>query len=89
MHGRDGPDGQDGQDGLQAKHPSCDSWYLRKIFAATEWFGRVVGLPLKTSDQARTPLTTQIVSLPTYRRWLRDQAAYKRKAMHGVPDEQL
>ncbi|GFZ49686.1 Presequence translocated-associated motor subunit PAM17, mitochondrial [Saitozyma sp. JCM 24511] len=31
----------------------------------------------------------KIVSLPTYRRWLRDQAAYKRKAMHGVPDEQL
>ncbi|RSH93234.1 TIM23 complex component [Saitozyma podzolica] len=31
----------------------------------------------------------KIVSLSTYRRWLRDQAAYKRKAMHGVPDEQL
>lgn len=29
---------------------------------------------------------TQIVSLSSYRRWLRDQAAYNRKAMHGVPD---
>ncbi|ORY34677.1 mitochondrial import protein Pam17 [Naematelia encephala] len=29
----------------------------------------------------------KVVSLPSYRRWLRDQAAYKRKAMHGVPDE--
>ncbi|KAK1923638.1 Presequence translocated-associated motor subunit PAM17, mitochondrial [Papiliotrema laurentii] len=28
----------------------------------------------------------KIVSLSTYRRWLRDQAAYNRKAMHGVPD---
>ncbi|ODN72863.1 presequence translocated-associated motor subunit PAM17, mitochondrial [Cryptococcus amylolentus CBS 6039] len=30
----------------------------------------------------------KIVSLSTYRRWLRDQAAYKKKAMHGLPDEQ-
>jgi hypothetical protein len=46
--------------------------------------------PWVNSDQnTRTPLITQIVSLSTYRRWLRDQAAYKRKAMHGVPDEQL
>ncbi|KAL7425195.1 TIM23 complex component [Cryptotrichosporon argae] len=29
----------------------------------------------------------KITSLATYRRWLRDQAAYKRKAMHGVPGE--
>ncbi|OCF34444.1 presequence translocated-associated motor subunit PAM17, mitochondrial [Kwoniella heveanensis BCC8398] len=29
----------------------------------------------------------KIVSLSTYRRWLRDQAVYKRKAMHGVPAE--
>jgi hypothetical protein len=29
----------------------------------------------------------QITSLSTYRRWLRDQATYKRKAMHGVPGE--
>lgn len=29
----------------------------------------------------------QIVSLKTYRRWIRDQAAYKRKALHGVPTE--
>jgi import inner membrane translocase subunit TIM23 len=28
----------------------------------------------------------QITSLSTYRRWLRDQAAYNRKAMHGVPE---
>ncbi|KIR27691.1 presequence translocated-associated motor subunit PAM17, mitochondrial [Cryptococcus deuterogattii 99/473] len=31
----------------------------------------------------------KIVSLSTYRRWLRDQAVYKRKAMHGVPSEEL
>nr|ODN80262.1 presequence translocated-associated motor subunit PAM17, mitochondrial [Cryptococcus depauperatus CBS 7841] len=30
----------------------------------------------------------KIVSLSTYRRWLRDQAAYKKKAMHGVPGEE-
>ncbi|WVR08040.1 hypothetical protein IAU60_005084 [Kwoniella sp. DSM 27419] len=30
----------------------------------------------------------KIVSLSTYRRWLRDQAVYKRKAMHGVPSEE-
>ncbi|WVQ77784.1 presequence translocated-associated motor subunit PAM17, mitochondrial [Cryptococcus sp. DSM 104548] len=30
----------------------------------------------------------KVVSLSTYRRWLRDQAAYKKKAMHGLPDEQ-
>ncbi|CAD6565399.1 MAG: TIM23 complex component [Tremellales sp. Tagirdzhanova-0007] len=30
----------------------------------------------------------KIVSLPTYRRWLRDQTAYKRKAMHGVPADE-
>ncbi|KAK6908861.1 presequence translocated-associated motor subunit PAM17, mitochondrial [Kwoniella mangroviensis CBS 10435] len=29
----------------------------------------------------------KITSLSTYRRWLRDQAVYKRKAMHGVPAE--
>ncbi|KAI9638852.1 integral to membrane protein [Dioszegia hungarica] len=29
----------------------------------------------------------KITSLPTYRRWLRDQATYKRKAAHGVPGE--
>lgn len=29
----------------------------------------------------------QIVSLASYRRWLKDQAAYRRKAMHGVPSE--
>ncbi|EIW71471.1 presequence translocated-associated motor subunit PAM17, mitochondrial [Tremella mesenterica] len=29
----------------------------------------------------------KIVSLSTYRRWLRDQAAYRRKAMHGVPGD--
>ncbi|ORX37652.1 mitochondrial import protein Pam17-domain-containing protein [Kockovaella imperatae] len=29
----------------------------------------------------------KIVSIAKYRRWLRDQAAYKRKAMHGVPTE--
>ncbi|WRT69737.1 presequence translocated-associated motor subunit PAM17, mitochondrial [Kwoniella shivajii] len=31
----------------------------------------------------------KITSLSTYRRWLRDQAVYKRKAMHGVPAEDL
>ncbi|OWZ38149.1 presequence translocated-associated motor subunit PAM17, mitochondrial [Cryptococcus neoformans c45] len=31
----------------------------------------------------------KIVSLSTYRRWLRDQAVYKRKAMHGVPGEDM
>nr|ODN92316.1 presequence translocated-associated motor subunit PAM17, mitochondrial [Cryptococcus depauperatus CBS 7855] len=30
----------------------------------------------------------KIVSLSSYRRWLRDQAAYKKKAMHGVPGEE-
>lgn len=31
----------------------------------------------------------QITSLSTYRRWLRDQATYNRKAKHGVPAEDL
>ncbi|WVQ78953.1 hypothetical protein IAT38_001045 [Cryptococcus sp. DSM 104549] len=30
----------------------------------------------------------KIVSLSTYRRWLRDQAAYNKKAQHGVPGEE-
>ncbi|KAJ9121634.1 hypothetical protein QFC22_002254 [Naganishia vaughanmartiniae] len=28
----------------------------------------------------------KIKSLPTYRRWLRDQAAYRRKALHGMKE---
>lgn len=35
--------------------------------------------------QCLSPL--QIVSIPTYRRWLKDQKAYDRKASHGVPGE--
>jgi import inner membrane translocase subunit TIM23 len=30
----------------------------------------------------------KIVSIPTYRRWLKDQKAYDRKASHGVPGEE-
>ncbi|KAI5453150.1 TIM23 complex component [Naganishia albida] len=30
----------------------------------------------------------KIKSIPTYRRWLRDQAAYRRKALHGMKEEE-
>ncbi|KAJ9107891.1 hypothetical protein QFC19_002634 [Naganishia cerealis] len=34
------------------------------------------------------PTGEKIKSLPTYRRWLRDQAAYRRKALHGMKEEE-
>ncbi len=30
------------------------------------------------------PIGEKITSLASYRRWLRDQAAYRRKALHGM-----